>query len=65
MSLYESRSSKRSKPIKGSKSGDAGGDASLFTIVRTTDQLETTEVEAREEDITRPVRSCVSNPSRP
>ena len=49
MSLYESRSSKRSKPIKGSKTGDAREDASLFTVARTT------EVEFREEDITRPV----------
>jgi len=65
MSLYESRSSKRNKPIKGSKSSDTEGDASLFTIVRTTDQLETIEVEAREEDITRLIRSCISNPSRP
>jgi len=58
MSLHESRSSKRSKPIKGSKTGDAREDASLFTVARTT------EVEVREEDITRPVRSYVSNPSR-
>jgi hypothetical protein len=57
MSLYES---KRSKSI------GARGDASLFTVARTTDQLETTtEDEDNEEDITRPVRSCVSNPSQP
>jgi len=54
MSLHESRSSKRNK------TSDVRGDASLFTVARTTDQLETIEVE----DITRPVRSCVSNPSR-
>jgi hypothetical protein len=59
MSYHESRSSKRSS--KRSKTGDAGG---VFTIARITDQLEITEVEAREEDITQLVRSCVSNPSR-
>lgn len=56
MSLHES-SSKRSS--KRSKTGDAR--EGLFTVARTTNQLETTEVE----DITRLVRSCVSNPSRP
>ena len=59
MSYHESRSSKRSS--KRSKTGDAGG---VFTVTRTTDQLETIEVEAREEDITQLIRSCVSNPSR-
>jgi hypothetical protein len=66
MSPHESssrRSSKRSKPTGDSKSAGVRGE--LFTVARTTDQLEsTTEVED-EEDITRPVRSCVSNPSRP
>jgi hypothetical protein len=58
MSLYESRKSKRSK------SASAGGE--LFTVARTTNQLETTtEVEDNEEDITRPVRSCVTDPSQP
>jgi hypothetical protein len=55
MSLHESRSSKRSKP-----SGDAEG--ALFTIARTTDQLETTEVD---EDITRLFRSYITDPSQP
>jgi hypothetical protein len=64
MSLHESRSSKRSKPVGDSKSASAKRE--LFTVARTTDQLETTiEVEEEVEDITRPVRSCVSNPSRP
>jgi hypothetical protein len=62
MSHHESslkKSSKRSKP-----SGDAKGDASLFTIARTTNQLETiTEVEDNK-DITRPVQSCVLNPTQ-
>ena len=58
MSLHESRSSKRNK------TSDVRGDASLFTVARTTDQLETiTEVED-DEDITRPVRSCVLNPTQ-
>jgi hypothetical protein len=64
MSPHESslrKNSRRSKP-----GGDAGGDASLFTVAATTiARQETTEVEAENEDITRPVRRCVSNPSRP
>jgi hypothetical protein len=62
MSHHESsskKSSKRSKP-----SGDAKGDASLFTVARTTDQLETTTEVEDNEDITRPVRSCVLNPTQ-
>ena len=64
MSLHESRSSKRSKPVGDSKSASAKGE--LFTIARTTNQLETIiEVEEEVKDITRPIRSCVLNPSRP
>ena len=62
MSHHESsskKSSKRSKP-----SGDAKGDASLFTVARTTDQWETTTEVEDDEDITRPVRSCVLNPTQ-
>jgi hypothetical protein len=59
MSHHELRSSKRSS--KRSKTSDAGG---VFTIARITDQLKTIEVEAREEDITQLIRSCILNPSR-
>jgi hypothetical protein len=45
MSLHKSRSSKRNKP-----GGDAGGDASLFTVARITNQLESI---IESEDITR------------
>jgi hypothetical protein len=66
MSHHESsskKSSKRSKPGGDSKSTGARGE--LFTVARTTDQLETTtEIEDDEEDITRPVRSCVLNPTQ-
>jgi hypothetical protein len=65
MSHHESslkKSSKRSKPGGDSKSTSARGE--LFTIARTTNQLEiTTEIEDNKEDITRPVRSCVLNPT--
>jgi hypothetical protein len=57
MSHHESRESKRSKSVDTVEE--------LFTVARTTDQLESTEVEDEDEDITRPVRSCVLNPSQP
>lgn len=64
MSHHESRESKRSKSVKSVKTD--GDEEGLFTVARTTtDQLETTTVNDEDEDITRPVRSCVSNPSRP
>ena len=52
MSLYELRSSKRSKPIGNSKSASAKGE--LFTIARITNQLEIIiKVEEEVKDITR------------
>ena len=53
MSYHES-SSKRSS--KRNKIGDIKRDILTITII--------TEVEVREEDITRLIRSCISNPSR-
>jgi hypothetical protein len=64
MSLHESRSSKRSKPSRDSKSAGTRGE--LFTVARsTTNLLETTTEVEDDEDITRPVRSCVTDPSQP
>jgi hypothetical protein len=67
MSLHESRTSRRSKSVSGN-TGNTGNkpasDGDLFTIART-DRLKTTEVDNKSEDISRPIRSCVSNPSRP
>ena len=63
MSLYELRSSKRSKPIGNSKSASAKGE--LFTIARITNQLEIIiKVEEEVEDITRLIQSYILNPSR-
>jgi hypothetical protein len=55
------KSSKRSKPSGDSKSTSAKGE--LFTIARTTNQLETTIEVEDDEDITQLVRSCVLNPT--
>jgi hypothetical protein len=56
------KSSKRSKPGGDSKPTGARGE--LFTIARTTNQLETIiEIEDNKEDITRLVQSCVLNPT--
>jgi hypothetical protein len=59
MSPHESRTLKRSKSVR------SAIDGSLFIVARTTDQLETITKVEDEEDITRPVRSCVTDPSQP
>ena len=59
MSLYELRSSKRSKPIGNSKSASAKGE--LFTIARITNQLEIIIKVEDNKDITRLVRSYILN----
>ena len=64
MSHYElslKKSLKRSKPGGNSKSTGARGE--LFTIARTTGQLEIITEVKDDKDITRPVRSCVLNPT--
>jgi hypothetical protein len=56
MSLYESRSSKRNKPIKGNKSSDIKG---VFIIIKTIDQLKTIIEVKDKKDITRLIRSYI------